>query len=536
MPRAPRAVSALVEGGENWVPTTQRREAIQRRLLAAGDVIAATLALWLVLTLPGTGDQPALLVLAGMPLVVLVFKIAGLYDRDPLRISHSTLDEAPMLLQLTGLYVLSVTILQSAARRRDARRRPDPRPLGRELRRGRGPARRRPLAAARAPCPPSAASSSASRQRADRIREKLASSGARATVVATFGLEGEDDFHPLDPASVRGIVSDLQVHRIILAPTTADSRGVVELIRIAKAAGARVSVLPRMLEVVGSAVEFDDLDGMTVLGVRQFGLSRSSRRLKRAFDFVATPIGLLAVAPILAALAAAIKLDSRGPVFFRQVRIGRDGVPFEIFKFRSMVVDADAQKDALRDLNEVGDGMFKITADPRVTRVGNFLRRTSLDELPQLFNVLRGRDEPRRPAPARRRRGRAGDRPRPQPAAPDARHDRPVAGPRSRASRCRRWSASTTSTCRAGRSGSTSSSSSAPCGTCCAAGTSDPPSMNFGRYCSGDGRRMPNRGTKTDPWRATKTTRAADRAHGARAHVGGRRRRRRRGVCQRRAR
>ena len=145
-----------------------------------------------------------------------------------------------------------------------------------------------------------------------------------------------------------------------------------------------------MLEVVGSAVEFDDVDGMTVLGVRQFGLSRSSRTLKRAFDIVVTSIGLVAVAPILAGLAIAIRLDTRGSIFFRQVRIGRDGEPFEIFKFRSMVTGADARKDELRELNEVGDGMFKISADPRVTRVGRFLRGTSLDELPQLFNVLRG--------------------------------------------------------------------------------------------------------------------------------------------------
>ena len=379
----------IVEGGEGWLPTTQRREAIQRRLLAAGDVMAATLALWLVLTLPGTGDSPALFALAGMPLVVLVFKMAGLYDRDPLRISHSTLDEAPLLLQLTGLYVLSVTILQSVFV--DGT-------LGGDQILGLWAASFVSIVALRVVARWAGSRSVPAERclvigdpaRAGRIREKLASSGARATVVATFGLEGEDDIHPLDPTSVRRIVSDLHVHRIILAPTTADSRGVVELIRIAKAAGARVSVLPRMLEVVGSAVEFDDLDGMTVLGVRQFGLSRSSRRLKRAFDVAATSIGLLAVAPVLAALAAAIKLDSRGPVFFRQTRVGRDGRPFEIFKFRSMVDDADAQKDALRELNEVGDGMFKISADPRVTRVGKLLRGTSLDELPQLFNVLQG--------------------------------------------------------------------------------------------------------------------------------------------------
>ncbi len=387
--RAPRRFR-VIEGGEHWVPSTQRREAIQRRLLAGADVIATTLALWLVLTIPGSGDQLApLLVLAGMPLIVLVFKIAGLYDRDPLRIAHSTLDEAPTLLQLTGLYVLSVTILQSVmvdgtlggdqilalwatsfvavvALRVVAR-----------------------WAGSRA-VPAERCLVIGEPARADRIRQKLASSGARATVVATFGLEGEDDIHPLDPSSVRTIVKDLQVHRIILAPTTAESRGVVELIRIAKGAGARVSVLPRMLEVVGSAVEFDDVDGMTVLGVRQFGLSRSSRTLKRAFDIVVTSIGLVAVAPILAGLAIAIRLDTRGSIFFRQVRIGRDGEPFEIFKFRSMVTGADARKDELRGMNEVGDGMFKISADPRVTRVGRLLRGTSLDELPQLFNVLRG--------------------------------------------------------------------------------------------------------------------------------------------------
>ena len=91
---------------------------------------------------------------------------------------------------------------------------------------------------------------------------------------------------------------DLNVHRIIIAPTTTDT-GVVDLIRVAKAAGVRVSVLPRMFEVVGSAVEFDDVDGMTMLGVRSFGFSRSSRLIKRAFDVVVASIGLVLVSPII---------------------------------------------------------------------------------------------------------------------------------------------------------------------------------------------------------------------------------------------
>jgi len=151
-----------------------------------------------------------------------------------------------------------------------------------------------------------------------------------------------------------------------------------------------VSVLPRMFEVMGSAVEFDDVDGLTMLGVRPFGLSRSSRALKRAFDLFVTTLGVIAVSPILLAVAIAIRLDSKGPILFRQVRVGRDGHHFKIFKFRSMVVDAEEQKERLRQFNEVGDGMFKLSSDPRVTRVGNLLRRTSLDELPQLLNVLRG--------------------------------------------------------------------------------------------------------------------------------------------------
>jgi exopolysaccharide biosynthesis polyprenyl glycosylphosphotransferase len=228
------------------------------------------------------------------------------------------------------------------------------------------------------------------RHRAERIRSKLATSRAHATVVATFPLEGDHDAPPLDRESVRHIVGELQVHRIIIAPTTTDASEIVELIRVAKAAGVQVSVLPRMLEVVGSAVEFEDVDGMAMLGVRPFGLSRSSHLLKRAFDCSATSIGLIAAAPLIAALAIAVRIDSKGPVFFRQVRVGRDGRPFRIYKFRSMVTGADAMKDQLRGLNEVGDGMFKISADPRVTRVGAFLRRTSLDELPQLINVLRG--------------------------------------------------------------------------------------------------------------------------------------------------
>jgi exopolysaccharide biosynthesis polyprenyl glycosylphosphotransferase len=370
------------------LPALWRREALHRRLLGAFDVVGASAVLFLVLGL-ASWEHAVIAAMAGMPLLVVLFKIAGLYDRDELRLVHSTLDELPLLLQLTGLFALCVTIVDSAAVEgllsgwRIA-----------ELWGGSFAAVLIGRTVAR-----SLAGRIAHSERclvigdsdlAERIGERLRSSAARATVVASLPLADRNREALETPEKLRHVVSELRVHRIILAPTTIDTSDVTELIRVAKAVGVRVSVLPRMFEAVGASVEFDDVDGLTMLGVRRFGLVRSSRLLKRGFDIVAASAGLLVVAPLMAVTAVAIRLDSQGPVLFRQPRVGRDGRHFDIFKYRSMVVDADDQKDRLRELNEAGLGLFKITQDPRVTRVGAFLRRTSLDELPQLFNVLRG--------------------------------------------------------------------------------------------------------------------------------------------------
>jgi exopolysaccharide biosynthesis polyprenyl glycosylphosphotransferase len=366
------------------------REALNRRMLAVADIASASLALVVVLNLLGQ-DRIAVAALAGMPLVLFLFKVAGLYDRDQLRLVRSTLDEVPVLLQLTGLFALGVTILQPLVMTGTLGG-PQIAALwlgtfgaimsGRMVARwaaGRLSAVERCLVIGET-------------VQVRRIRAKLAASNAHACVVASLPFAGEDvDGLGIDDLdAIRRVAAELRVHRIIIAPTTTDAAGVVELIRVAKAAGVRVSVLPRMLEVVGSAVEFDHVDGMTMLGVRCFGLSRSSLLLKRAFDVAGSAAGLIFVGPVIGLIALAIRLDSKGPVFFRQVRVGRGDKHFRIYKFRSMVADADRQKDALRGLNEAGDGLFKIAEDPRVTRVGRILRATSLDELPQIFNVVRG--------------------------------------------------------------------------------------------------------------------------------------------------
>jgi exopolysaccharide biosynthesis polyprenyl glycosylphosphotransferase len=185
------------------------------------------------------------------------------------------------------------------------------------------------------------------------------------------------------------IIARAEAHRVIIGPHGLTNATTFELLEAARDAGARVSLLPDMLEVVGSSVDFDDLYGITLLGVRRTHLSRSSRTVKRAFDLVGATFVLIATAPVMAIIAIAIRLDSRGSALFRQSRIGRGGRPFQIIKFRTMVDDAEQLKDGLRGLNEAG-GLFKIREDPRINRVGRALRRTSLDELPQIFNVLLG--------------------------------------------------------------------------------------------------------------------------------------------------
>jgi hypothetical protein len=324
----------------------QWRESLRRRLLGVADVASAALAAGLVL---GAFDQRrvALSAVVGAGLVLFVFKLAGLYDRDDLRLVHSTLDDVPQLAQLTGLFALGVAILQNFVLSRSVSAEQIAAPwiasfgaivVARILVRA--------LAARSLPTERCLVIGEPGRMQ--RIRQKLASSQARADVIAALPLES-GDIDEIDwvnnPEFIGELVSDLNVHRIIIAPTTTDT-GVVDLIRIAKAAGARVSVLPRMFEVVGSAVEFDDVDGMTMLGVRSFGFSRSSRLIKRAFDVVVTSIGLVVVSPIIAAIAVAISLDSDGPILFGQVRVGRDGKHFRMLKFRSMVADADKQKGA----------------------------------------------------------------------------------------------------------------------------------------------------------------------------------------------
>jgi exopolysaccharide biosynthesis polyprenyl glycosylphosphotransferase len=142
--------------------------------------------------------------------------------------------------------------------------------------------------------------------------------------------------------------------------------------------------------VLGPGIELNRIAELPLLDFRISDPSRSTMAIKRALDLTISSLSLLILAPLFALIAIAIKVDSRGPVFFRQERVGKGGKPFTIVKFRSMDDGAEARLDEVVDLSSLAEPAFKVRNDPRVTRVGRFLRRTSLDELPQLINVLTG--------------------------------------------------------------------------------------------------------------------------------------------------
>ena len=162
----------------------------------------------------------------------------------------------------------------------------------------------------------------------------------------------------------------------------------LELMRACNRAGIRFSCFPAERGLMPPGVEVNHLEGMGMLSCNPPVLSRSAATLKRAADVVVSALALAVLSPLLALIAAAVRLDSRGPSLYRQIRVGKDGRRFELLKFRTMTVGADQLDDELM-AHSIDPHWLVMKEDPRVTRVGRFLRRSSLDELPQLWNVLR---------------------------------------------------------------------------------------------------------------------------------------------------
>ncbi len=363
------------------------RERRYRLLLVNADALGAIVALFVAVTILGDDTlKPASLLV--MPMVVLASKLMGLYDRDELVLKKTTLEESAALFQLSSVFALVTWLLDGILVDGYLSNRQVlglwailyvmtlvGRSIAREIARRTAPVERCLLAG--------------SGQAIEAVLRGLhLTPRVKAEVVGHMPLENGAD-HAQVMRDLEGAIARNDVHRVILAPDASDTDEVLDLISLVKGVGVRVSVLPRMFEVVGSAVEFDTLNGLTVLGIRRFGLPRSSLAIKRAMDIAGATLGLVAISPLWLAIVVSIRTTSRGPILFRQTRVGRDGARFTMLKFRTMIEGADAMKAHLTEHNEA-DGLFKITDDPRITRVGRWLRRTSLDELPQLVNVLRG--------------------------------------------------------------------------------------------------------------------------------------------------
>jgi exopolysaccharide biosynthesis polyprenyl glycosylphosphotransferase len=188
----------------------------------------------------------------------------------------------------------------------------------------------------------------------------------------------------LDVAKASGVSS------VIIATTAIDAARSNALVRRLTDSGIHVELSSSLADIAAGRLTVRPLGRFPVLYVEPVQRHGWKVQAKRAFDLVVSSLALVGLLPVIVAVAVAIKVDSRGPVLFKQERVGKDGRRFNVWKFRTMVIDAEAQLDSLRHLNEAEGPLFKMVNDPRVTRVGRFLRALSLDELPQLANVQRG--------------------------------------------------------------------------------------------------------------------------------------------------
>jgi exopolysaccharide biosynthesis polyprenyl glycosylphosphotransferase len=369
-----------------------------RRLLAAGDVVSILLALVAAIAVAGHHAHWSSLAwsVPAVPIMLFLFKIYGMYDRDVKRIAHATADDLPWLFHaaLVGSLLLwgysEVTPLENLGLR-------DVLAFG--------------VGSILFVAITRATTRAMMGHLVGAERTLLVGRGEPTqALVGTLGAHPQYQLniigslaHTAQPERILegrlitlGAIEELatvaarhDVARIIVSSGDLVEEELEELLRECRRLGLKVSILPRLSEVLGSAVEIDDVHGVTVLGLNPPWLTRSSRAIKRITDIVIATVLLLLFLPLLLLLAVAIKLESPGPVLFTQERVGKGGRHFRLLKLRTMVADAEARRDELLHLSTDPDWL-RLASDPRITRLGRWLRRFSLDELPQLWNVLRG--------------------------------------------------------------------------------------------------------------------------------------------------
>lgn len=397
-PRGGRTVAAT-RLGLTGARGARRRGALLRRLLATGDWLTMVATLCIVTAASPQTDVGTLFWAAMFsPVWILVLKLHGLYDNDHRRIRHSTLDELSSLISAAALGTLALDGLLALS------------PVG-------------PLAA------PSAIAvgvgallgSFCSRAVLRFFWHRLAGaatgivvgpSAAVAIVARRVATHPETRLHLVGYLSPRGedasdgtpaglprlgsvndisrVAVERDVERVIVTEQEMSETAAERLIEQCKAAGLALTLLPQHFGLLGPGIELNRLAELPVLDFRFSDPPRSTVALKRGMDLVIASFLFVLLSPVLLVSSLLILLDSGRPVLFRQRRSGKDGKPFTMLKFRTMVQGAEEQLSELVDLEKLDEPAFKIADDPRVTRAGRMLRRYSLDELPQFVNVVRG--------------------------------------------------------------------------------------------------------------------------------------------------
>jgi exopolysaccharide biosynthesis polyprenyl glycosylphosphotransferase len=350
-------------------------------MLAVGDTLSIAAAA-VIVGFWGSGPAAALLLVLFAPVWIVTAKLAGLYDRDHRTLRHLTVDELPWLVvwTLSSTALLTLLLVPFPALDLTA----DDRLLVWGTALGLGFTFRAGMRALwRRVTPPQ--------------RVLIVGDGPLAHAVVRK-LELFPDIH----AEIAGRIESCStlhdgldelgrnVDRIVIACSELSEDLLEKLLPFCRLHAIKLTVVPPTRGMFGTATHLTHIAELPLLDYNTWDISRTTVALKRVFDVVLALIGLVVTLPLFVLAGLATVLDSGLPIFFRQSRGGERARPFQMLKFRTMVREAEAKLPELVRFDELADPMFKLRTDPRVTRVGRLLRRTSLDELPQLINVLRG--------------------------------------------------------------------------------------------------------------------------------------------------
>jgi len=358
------------------------RDSRRRRVLALADAMAVIVS-GVVVWASGAPPEDAAVIVLFIPGWLIVAKVLGLYDRDHRSIRWLTIDELGRIvgLALAGTALLATVLLVLNVKELTA---------SAELRLWVVVAvsvfafRVATRAVWRGMTPPERALILGEGPLADATRRKLELfPDIHVDVVAARESWSPDDLRVHDE------LLD-EVDRIIVASPTLDERLLAEVIAVTRARQVKLSVVPPVRGMLGTAVQLSHVADLPFIEYHTWDTSRTTLVGKRILDVTVSCVGLVLLSPLFLAIAVAIRLSGPGPVLFVQQRAGRGGRPFRMLKFRTMEDGADNRLGEFVDIGELEEPAFKLRDDPRVSTIGRLLRRTSLDELPQLVNVVRG--------------------------------------------------------------------------------------------------------------------------------------------------